>query len=111
MSWRDNLNETNRLTPPIVEDILDMHGDRGGRAIDAVTEGRVKRYRDFAVVVGHDDEYVVEGRACTCLDATYNLDTSDPTQRCWHSIAVQIATTIDAVDEHDMWYSDVREFL
>ncbi|OYR46847.1 hypothetical protein, partial [Halorubrum sp. Eb13] len=76
-----------------------------------VGEGRVKRYRDFTVVVGHDDEYVVEDGECTCADATYNLDAEDPSERCWHAIAVDVADAVGAVDHHDMWYSEVREFL
>jgi predicted nucleic acid-binding Zn finger protein len=71
----------------------------------------VKEYRDFTVVVGHGDEYIVEDDSCTCKDAEYNLDAGDPTDLCWHAIAVAIAERIDAVDHHDMWYSDVRDFI
>nr|WP_235272154.1 hypothetical protein [Halanaeroarchaeum sulfurireducens] len=109
--WRDALADAGQLTPEIVARILDVHGDRGRRAIEAVTEGRVKEYRDFTVVVGHGDEYIVESGECTCKDSEYNLDPSDPTQRCWHAIAVDIAERIGEVDHHDMWYADVREFL
>jgi predicted nucleic acid-binding Zn finger protein len=109
--WRDVLAETGELDADIVRRILEQHGDRGQRAIEAVTEERVKQYRDFTVVVGHSDEYVVEDESCTCEDAHYNLDPEDPGQRCWHALAVAIATRIDAVDHHDMWYSDVRDFL
>ncbi|MFW6265744.1 MAG: hypothetical protein ACOC2A_03095 [Halanaeroarchaeum sp.] len=110
-NWREALAEAGTLTPAIVRTILDVHGDRGRRAIEAVTERRVKEYRDFTVVVGHGDEYIVEDGACTCKDSEYNLDPDDPTQRCWHAIAVDIAERIDEVDHHDMWYSEVREFL
>ncbi len=109
--WRGALADAGELTPAIVSAILDAHGDRGKRAIEAVTESRVKRYRDFTVVVGHDDEYIVEDDGCTCKDAEYNLDAEDPTDLCWHAIAVAIAERIDAIDHHDMWYSDVREFI
>jgi len=109
--WQTALADAGELTPGIVRTILDVHGDRGRRAIDAVTERRVKGYKDFTVVVGHDDEYIVEGGECTCKDSEYNLDPADPTQRCWHAIAVDIAEHLDVVDHHDMWYSDVREFL
>ena len=109
--WREALADAGTLTPEIVETILGVHGDRGKRAIEAVTERRVKGYRDFTVVVGHEDEYIVEDGECTCKDSEYNLDPADPTQRCWHAIAVDIAERVDAVDHHDMWYADVREFL
>ena len=111
IDWRTALAEAGELTPEVTNAILETHGDRGQRAIEAVTESRVKQYRDFTVVVGHGDEYIVEDDGCTCEDATYNLDEDDPTDLCWHTIAVAIATRIDAVDHHDMWYADVREFV
>lgn len=111
LPWEAMLAEAGDLEPSVVEEILSVHGDRGARAIDAVTAGRVKQYRDFLVVVGTGDEYVVEGRACTCFDTLYNLDPNDPNAWCWHAIAARIATSIDLVDSHDMWYSEVRDFL
>jgi predicted nucleic acid-binding Zn finger protein len=109
--WEYDLAAAGELTPALVDRLISLHGDRGQRAIEAVGEGRVKEYRDFTVVVGHEDEYVVEEDACTCKDAEYNLDPNDPEQLCWHAIAVRIARAIGETDEHDMWYSDVRDFL
>jgi predicted nucleic acid-binding Zn finger protein len=109
--WRAALDERGELDSSIVERIIDTHGDRGVRAIEAVAEERVKQYLDFTVVVGHTDEYVVEDGGCTCKDSSYNLDADDPDQRCWHVLAADIARRIDALDHHDMWYSEVREFL
>jgi predicted nucleic acid-binding Zn finger protein len=109
--WREMLEDAGELTPRAVDRILSLHGSRGRKAIEAVGERRVKRYEDFTVVVGHKDEYVIEADGCDCADATYNLDTADPEELCWHAIAVRIARAIGAVDEHDMWYSEVRDFL
>jgi Uncharacterized metal-binding protein len=109
--WEQQLASAKELTPAAVERIVGVHGDRGVRAIEAVDECRVKRYRDFTIVVGHEEEYIIEQDSCTCKDAEYNLDTDDPEQLCWHAIAVRIARGIGAVDEHEMWYSEVREFL
>jgi predicted nucleic acid-binding Zn finger protein len=109
--WQRDLAEAGRLTPDVVERVTAVHGDRGVQAIEAVSEGRVKEYRDFTVVVGHSEEHVVEEAGCTCKDAAYNLDPEDPTQLCWHVLAVAIARRVDAVDHHDMWYSEVREFI
>jgi predicted nucleic acid-binding Zn finger protein len=109
--WERTLAADGELSPETVDSIVAVHGDRGRRAIEAVGERRVKEYRDFTVVVGHAEEYVVEDDGCTCKDAEYNLDPTDPEQLCWHAIAVRIARAIGATDEHDMWYSDVRDFL
>jgi predicted nucleic acid-binding Zn finger protein len=109
--WRATLEAAGELTPPVVQAILQTHGDRGQRAIDAVGEGRVKAYNDFTVVVGHTEEYIVEDGGCTCKDAAYNLDPTDPDQRCWHALAVDIAEGVGAVDHHDMFYSEVRDLL
>ncbi|WP_049927943.1 hypothetical protein [Halopiger goleimassiliensis] len=109
--WQAALEEEGELTPAIVERITQVHGDRGVRAIEAVGEGRVKTYKDFTIVVGYRDEYIVEDGGCTCKDSEYNLDPEDPTEQCWHALAVAIARRIGHVDYHDMWYSEVREFL
>ena len=109
--WETILEEAGELTPETADRIVSVHGGRGQRALDAVAERRVKQYRDFTVVVGRGDEYVVEDAGCTCADVEYNLDPEDPTDLCWHAIAAKVAHRIGVVDHHDMWYSDVREFL
>jgi len=109
--WRAQLSERGELDADVVDRITSVHGSRGVRAIEAVAEDRVKAYNDFTVVVGYDDEYIVEDDGCTCKDAEYNLDPEDPTDLCWHALAVKIASEIDAVDAHDMFYSEVRDFL
>ena len=109
--WEADLEAAGELTSDAADAIIAAHGDRGVRAIEAVGERRVKGYRDFTVVVGHSEEYVVEDGTCECEDSRYNLDPEDPTELCWHVIAAEVASRIDAVDHHDMWYSEVREFL
>jgi predicted nucleic acid-binding Zn finger protein len=109
--WEAALEDDGELTSDAVDRIAAVHGDRGVKAIEAVGERRVKEYRDFTVVVGHSDEHVVEDGGCQCEDARYNLDPDDPTELCWHVIAAKVARRIDALDYHDMWYSEVREFL
>ena len=109
--WQRALDATGELDPSATERIIDTHGDRGVRAIEAVAERRVKQYLDFTVVVGHTDEYVVEGGGCTCKDSAYNLDAANDDERCWHALAADIARRIGALDHHEMWYSEVRDFL
>ena len=109
--WASVLSETGTLTPEVVELLLGTHGARAKRAIEGVGEDRVKKYRDFTVVVGHLDEYIVEGETCTCEDQRYNLDPENPDAKCWHQLAVEIATLLDRVEHHDLWYSDVADIM
>lgn len=109
--WVAELSASEELTPSAVESILEIHGDRGRRAIEGVGETRVKQYNDFTVVVGHRDEYIVEDRGCLCPDAHYNLDSEDPTDLCWHVLAVIIAEVLDRVDEYDLWYAEIEGVL
>lgn len=106
-TWQTTLSETQTLTAPIVEKLITRHGDRAKRAITAVVESRIKQYNDFTVVVGHHDEYIIENNTCTCDDTRYNLDSDDPHDRCWHSLAAEIAHILDTTDSHDLWYTDV----
>lgn len=110
-SWRERLADTGRLSAEIVEDILAIHGSRGAKAIEAIPEDRVKEYQDFTIVVGMNEEYIVEGNSCTCKDMEYNLDADDPQQLCWHVLAVEIAQRIGAVDRYDLYYTDVDPLI
>lgn len=90
-------------------ELIKQHGQRAAKALNIARERRVKRYRDFDIVVGHNDEYIVEGKSCTCNDFLYAL--SSKGKKCSHIIAIEIADTEDLVDNIDSWYQDVRELL
>lgn len=105
--WLQTLQQTNELTPAIIDTILEQHGDRGIKAITAVCENRVKQYNDFLVVVGHHQEYILEDHHCHCNDTKYNLDTPNSSEKCWHSLAALIASELNTLDTHDIWYTDV----
>jgi len=110
VDWLEELREHGSLTGKVTDEILRNHGARGRRAVDAVSEGRVKEYLDFVVVVGKGDEYIVEGRSCTCDDFRYNLGDADD-ELCWHILAALIADATGDTDEHEMWYSEVRDLV
>ena len=85
------LNETVRQA------FVGAYGKRGAEAFDAVREGRVKKYRDYFVVVGNTDEYFIEGDFCSCAASRYGVD-------CWHTLAVKIAEASGMYETYDMWY-------
>ena len=63
--WQE-IERKGALTPELRTSIERTYGERGRKALMAVDEGLVKRYRDFFVVVGRSSEYVVESDFYTC---------------------------------------------
>jgi predicted nucleic acid-binding Zn finger protein len=86
------------LTPEIRAELERRYNERGRKALKAVDELRVKRYRDFFVVVGHGDEYVVDEEFCTCRDFLYRG------RECAHLLAVRIAKGSGIYEDYDTWY-------
>ncbi len=82
--------------------LLLNYGRRGEKAFFYLKERRVKKYRDFFVVVG-THKYVVEGNFCTCMDFQFNLKAKKP---CAHIIAVKLARIMKLYDSYDTYYAD-----
>ena len=71
------------LSYELYKALIQTYGRRGEKAFLYLLQRRVKRYRDFFVVVGRY-EYVVEEYFCTCPDFQINLKGRSP---CAHIIA------------------------
>jgi predicted nucleic acid-binding Zn finger protein len=89
-----------RLTPTIRERIRQAYGTRGENALRIVDGHRVKKYLDFFVVVGKNDEYVVDEEFCTCDDFRYRGG------RCSHILAQKIALLTGDYEPVDLWYQE-----
>ncbi|NLX49171.1 MAG: hypothetical protein GXY82_04725 [Methanospirillum sp.] len=86
------------LTERARQAVIECYGEQGRQALQAVDAGSVKRYLDFIVVVGTNDEYIVEDGLCTCdRSLLQNLF-------CWHQLAARIALLVGSCEEYDLWY-------
>ncbi len=94
------------LSDAFLQQIELEYGSRGKKGLEIVNEHRVKQYKDYFVVVGESDEYVVEDALCTCKDFLFNSSKSGV--KCSHMIAVEVAKQKHIVDAVDAWYQDVR---
>lgn len=94
------IQDEGRLTSSLREEIIRIFGDRGAKALRAIDEHRIKKYRDFWVVVGTSDEYIVEDEFCTCPVYFFRGG------GCWHVLAVKIASLTGDCEEYDLWYQD-----
>ncbi len=82
-----------------------VYGRRGEKAFRYLIERRIKKYKDFFIVVG-SEEYVVDEDFCTCKDFQINLKFRKP---CAHILAVEIAKRLGLFDEVDAYYVDYFE--
>ncbi len=103
-SWNDleRLSEFQGDEYGLYKYLIERFGKRGDKAYFYARENRVKKYRDFFVVVGNE-EYIVDERFCTCRDFQINLKAKKP---CAHIIAVEVAKTLKSYDEIDGYYID-----
>ncbi|MEM0332128.1 MAG: SWIM zinc finger family protein [Archaeoglobaceae archaeon] len=86
----------------LYKQLLLNYGKRGEKAFFYLRDRRVKKYKDFFVVVGRE-EYIVEEFFCTCLDFQVRLKGKRP---CAHIIAVELAKLCDFYDKIDAYYVD-----
>ncbi|HID42728.1 MAG TPA: hypothetical protein EYP30_02980 [Archaeoglobaceae archaeon] len=91
-----------KLGYSLYKSLLLNYGKRGEKAFFYLREKRVKRYRDFFVVVGKE-EYIVEENYCSCKDFQINLKSRKP---CAHIIAVKLADKMGLYDYVDFYYVD-----
>ncbi|MGZ4901604.1 MAG: SWIM zinc finger family protein [Halobacteriota archaeon] len=94
------------LSDAFLQQIELEYGNRGKKGLEIVNERRVKQYKDYFVVVGESDEYIVEDELCTCKDFLFN--SSKHGVKCCHMIAVEVAKHKHVIDAVDAWYQDVR---
>ncbi|HJK01508.1 MAG TPA: hypothetical protein O0W91_00440 [Methanocorpusculum sp.] len=91
------LKKERTLNETVWQAFVHTYGKRGSEAINAVRNHRVKKYRDYFVVVGNSGEYYVEGDFCSCEANLYG-------KSCWHRLAVQIAYELEEYETYDLWY-------
>jgi predicted nucleic acid-binding Zn finger protein len=97
--WQ-RLTEKKILDASLRQDIEEVLGPRGKKALAALDAGKVKKYLDFFIVEGRTAEYVVDEDFCTCSDFMYRKKV------CWHLLAVRIAQETGTYTKIDSWYQD-----
>lgn len=93
------------LSLDLYKALVRFYGKRGKKAFRYVVERRVKKYKDFFIVVG-GEEYIVDEWFCTCRDFQLNLKFQKP---CAHIIAVEVAKRLNLYDFVDAYYIDYLE--
>jgi len=85
----------------VTAEVCRLYGDKGEKAVFAAKNGKIIQYRDFCVVIGTSDTYVVDEEFCTCSDFTYRG------LQCWHILAYRTAKALGTIVQRDEWYQDL----
>ncbi len=85
----------------MVAEVCRLYDTKGDKAVFAAKNGQVIQYRDFCVVIGTSDTYVVDEDFCTCGDFMYRG------LQCWHILAYRTAKALGTIVQRDEWYQDL----
>lgn len=91
------LKKEKALNESVRDAFINTYGKRGAEAFDTVVQNRVKKYLDYFVVVGKNDEYCVEDDFCSC-------DASNYGKECYHILAVKIAKVSGVYEKYNLWF-------
>lgn len=91
------LVENKKLTEDLQREIIDVYGNRGRKAIEAIRGGRVFKMGDRWFVRGRTEEYEVVRTFCSCKDYALNIVTKKAgVDMCYHALAKTICELLDA---------------
>lgn len=94
--------------------LYELFGQRFTKALDALKEGRVKKYifkpsgRIVWIVIGRERDYLImpEAEFCTCDDFYFRV-LDKKVHMCYHLLTQKLAQNLgwfDKIDEHDETY-------
>ncbi|MEM2878644.1 MAG: SWIM zinc finger family protein [Candidatus Hadarchaeales archaeon] len=83
------------ITPEVEKKVVELYGDRGKRALEAVKSGKVILRGKRWFVRGKEDEYEVFRTFCTCRDYVLNVATGKTkSDMCYHALAKSICEVL-----------------
>jgi len=103
-----------KLSGPNLTELYELFGSRFTKALDALKEGRVKKYtfkpsgRVVWIVVGRERDYLImpEAEFCTCDDFYFRV-LDKKVHMCYHLLTQKLAqnlTWFEAVEAEDECY-------
>ena len=103
-----------KLSGPNLTELYELFGSRFTKALDALKEGRVKKYtfkpsgRIVWIVVGRERDYLImpEAEFCTCDDFYFRV-LDKKVHMCYHLLTQKLAqnlTWFEAVEAEDECY-------
>lgn len=87
----EKLREADKLTEELEQEIEEIYGSRGARAIDVVKSDGVREEGGKWIVEGREEEYEVVKTHCSCYDYVLNIAPGKTdVDMCYHALAKNI---------------------
>ncbi len=85
------------MNEELEEEIVDVYGDRGKRAIEVIKSERVQKKGDRWFVQGREKEYEIVQSHCSCYDYVLNIATEKAdVDMCYHALAKNIQELLNS---------------
>lgn len=92
-----HLKNASELTEEIADEIIDVYGSRGERAIKVIKNNGVREEEGQWFVQGREDEYEIVRTHCSCYDYVLNIVTGKAgVDMCYHALAKTIRQLLDS---------------
>lgn len=92
----NHLRDSSELSEELKEEIREVYGSRGDRAIKVIEEGGVREENGRWFVQGSEDEYEVVRDLCSCYDYVLNVVTGKAgVDMCYHGLAKTIKQLLE----------------
>ncbi|KXB00305.1 hypothetical protein AKJ42_01070 [candidate division MSBL1 archaeon SCGC-AAA261C02] len=92
-----HLKNSSELTEELADEIIDVYGSRGERAIKVIKNNGVRKEEDRWFVQGREDEYEIVQNHCSCYDYVLNIVTGKAgVNMCYHALAKTIRQLLNA---------------
>lgn len=92
----EKLKSARDLDEDLENEIIDVYGSRGERAIEVIKSDRVRKEGDSWFVKGREEEYEIVKSYCSCYDYVLNIATGKAdVDMCYHALAKNIRELLD----------------
>lgn len=96
----EKIREKENLDDDLKEEIKNIYGNRGEKALNVVKKGGIEKRGENWYVEGSEEEYEVVKKFCSCKDYVLNITTNKAdVDMCYHALAKNIYKLINNISD------------
>ena len=96
----EKIQQKEELDDSLKEEIEDIYGKRGNKAIKVVENGGIEKRGEKWYVKGSNEKYEVVKKFCSCKDYVLNITTGKTdVDMCYHALAKNIYKILNNISD------------